>query len=148
MTASTSLVTSSTSTPPSGVSPSFSLVAAVDHAEVLLDQVPVEGGEFMDPFPRDGPLGQKGESLSLSELRSRSCAALEQFAWNAIISSTAKVYRLAWKQFVIFSCKIATLINCHLIIQVFLAGLHSVCGTHHCHSTGYGGGRVLRLLSG
>ena len=30
----------------------------------------------------------------------------------------------------------------------FLADLHSVfCGTHHCHSTGHGRGRVLRLLS-
>ena len=33
-------------------------------------------------------------------------------------------------------------------IPIFLAALHSVSGTHHCHSTGDGGGQVLRLLSG
>ena len=110
-----STVTSFSTSPPSGVSSSSSLaktsVAAVEHAEVLLHQVPGEGGELMDPFPRDGPLGQKGESLSLVELRSRSSAALEEFAWNAISCGTAKVYRVVWRQFIIFGCKIGSDVN-------------------------------------
>ena len=53
-------------------------MAAVDHAGVLLQQVTVESGELMDSFPRDGPLGQKEESLSLLKLRTRSRAASEQ----------------------------------------------------------------------
>ena len=33
-------------------------------------------------------------------------------------------------------------------IPIFLSALHSVFfGTHHCHSTGDGGGWVIRLLS-
>ena len=77
----------------------------------LLGVVPGQGKELMDPFPQDGPLGQKGESLSLSQLRSRSRASLEEFASNAISVGTAKIYRLAWRHYVNFRCKIGINVN-------------------------------------
>ena len=55
-------------TPAAGV-PEGPLVVATDQDE-----------EMLEPFPRDGPLGQKGESLSLTQLRTISRAALEEFA--------------------------------------------------------------------
>ena len=70
-----------------------------------------QGEELMEPFPRDGPLGQKGESLSLSQLCARSRAALEEFAWNAIIVGKAKIYRLAWRHFINFGCNIGIIVN-------------------------------------
>ena len=36
--------------------------------------------EMLEPFQKDGPLGLKRESLSLSQLRARSRKALEEFA--------------------------------------------------------------------
>ena len=52
--------------------------------------------------------------------------------------------------FHLFTIHFQSLINTlfFLPFQFFLAALHSVCGTHYCHFTGDGWGRVLRLLSG
>ena len=66
---------------------------------------------MLEPFPRDGPLSQKGESLSLSQLYVRSRTALEEFAWNAISEGTKKLYRLAWRHFVTFGHKIGINVN-------------------------------------
>ena len=60
---------------------------------------------MLEPFPWDGPLGQKGESLSLSQLCARSRTALEEFAWNAISEGTKKIYRLALPHFATFPNK-------------------------------------------
>ena len=50
--------------------------AVVEGPVNLLGVIPGQGEELMEPFHRDGPLGQKGESLSLSQLCARSRAAL------------------------------------------------------------------------
>ena len=53
-------------------------------------------------LPRDGPLGQKGETLTLPELKTRSRKLLGEFAWNSLALGTARVYKLAWSHFAKF----------------------------------------------
>ena len=107
----------------------------------LLGVVPGQGKELMDPFPQDGPLGQKGESLSLSQLCSRSRAALEEFDWNAISVGRANIYRLPWHHFVNFGCKIGinmnklsfdySLVSEFLVYRLYSSGsLSSVLSSH------------------
>ena len=67
--------------------------------------------ELSEPFQKDGPFGKKGESLSVSQLRSRSRQAFEEFAWNAISERTKKLYRFAWQHFVKFGIKISLDVN-------------------------------------
>ena len=44
------------------------------------------GATFLLPLPRDGPLGLKGETITLSSLKNRSRRLLGEFAWNKRVS--------------------------------------------------------------
>ena len=55
--------------------------------------------ELLEPFQKDGPLGKKGESVSVAQLRARSRQAFEDFAWNAILDGTKRLYKYEWQHF-------------------------------------------------
>ena len=63
------------------------------HDEPGVDPLGPDGQAAQVLLPRDGPLGQRGESLSLTELKNRSHDLLSEFAWNSLAVGSSKVYK-------------------------------------------------------
>jgi hypothetical protein len=53
-------------------------------------------------FSREGPLGDVGESISVTELSNRSRPLVRLFAMNSLSEGTKKIYSLNWQLFVNF----------------------------------------------